>query len=149
MMYPLAKKPGTGRRPGSAVHDDHVRRHFSADAPNTLWLTDITEHQTGEGKLYLCAIKDVYSGRIVGYSMDSRMRAPLAVAALRSAVARRGSTCAVVHTDRGSQGALKWSSQHLECGGVRERQREVQLYRGQIPSPVRLEEQCIGPSGRA
>ena len=39
-------------------------------APNRLWLTDITEHATGEGKLYLCAVKDVYSGRIVGYSID-------------------------------------------------------------------------------
>ena len=50
--------------------------------PNQLWLADITEHWTGEGKLYLCAIKDVFSNRIVGYSIDSRMKARLAVAAL-------------------------------------------------------------------
>ena len=43
---------------------------FTADAPNELWLVDITEHKTAEGKLYLCAIKDVYSNRIVGYSID-------------------------------------------------------------------------------
>jgi transposase InsO family protein len=49
-------------------------------------LTDITEHATGEGKLYLCAIKDVYSNRIVGYSIDSRMKASLAVSALNHAV---------------------------------------------------------------
>ena len=52
-----------------------------------MWLTDITEHPTGEGKLYLCAIKDVCSNRIVGYSIDSRMKARLAVTALRNAVA--------------------------------------------------------------
>ena len=65
-----------------------------------MWLGDITEHHTAEGKLYLCAIKDVHSGRIVGYSIDSRMKSRLAVAALGSAVARRGD---VVHSDRGSQ----------------------------------------------
>jgi len=89
------------------VHDDHVRRDFSAEEPNRLWLTDITEHPTGEGKLYLCAIKDLYAGRIVGYSMAGRMQASLAVNALEQAVARRGGTDVVagciVHSDRGSQ----------------------------------------------
>ena len=50
------------------AHDDLVGRDFTAAAPNQLWLTDITEHRTGEGKLYLCAVKDVCSNRIVGYS---------------------------------------------------------------------------------
>ena len=67
-----------------------------------------TEHRTGEGKLYLCAVKDVFSGRIVGYSIADRMKARLAVDAVASAVARRGvdgATVAgcVVHSDRGSQ----------------------------------------------
>ncbi|NYV73759.1 IS3 family transposase, partial [Streptomyces sp. UH6] len=62
------------------------------------------EHATGEGKLYLCAVKDMYSGRIVGYSIDSRMKSRLAVAALESAVARRGQAAGcIVHSDRGSQ----------------------------------------------
>ncbi len=39
---------------------------FTATAPNSVWLTDISEHATAEGKLYLCAIKDVHSNRIVG-----------------------------------------------------------------------------------
>lgn len=96
-----------GKKPGPPAHDDLVRRDFTAGAPNQLWLTDITEHSTGEGKVYLCAIKDVYSGRIVGYSIDSRMKSRLAVDALASAVARRGGSDAVagciVHSDRGSQ----------------------------------------------
>ena len=86
----FGKKRGkNGKRPGPPVHDDLVKRDFSADDVNELWLTDITEHWTDEGKLYLCAIKDVFSGRIVGYSMDSRMKARLAVNALDNAASRR------------------------------------------------------------
>ena len=58
-------------------------------AANYLWLTDITEHWTDEATLYLCAVKDVWSNRIVGYSIDSRMKSRLAVAAIDNAVARR------------------------------------------------------------
>lgn len=81
---------------GPAVHDDLVNRDFTADRVDELWLTDIPEHKTGEGKLYLCAIKDVCSNRIVGYSIDSRMRARLAVDALDMAVKHRGYTRGVV-----------------------------------------------------
>jgi putative transposase len=70
-----ARKRGTGRRPGPPVHDDSVRRDFTADKLNALWLTDITEHPTAEGKLYLCAVQDACSNRIVGYSIDARMTA--------------------------------------------------------------------------
>jgi putative transposase len=72
------RKRGKNGKVGSPVHDDLVSRDFTADAPNQLWLVDITEHQTGEGKLYLCAIKDVFSTRIVGYSIDSPMKSRLA-----------------------------------------------------------------------
>ncbi|MGO4258967.1 IS3 family transposase [Marmoricola sp. RAF53] len=102
----FGKKParGKGRKVGPPVHDDLVRRVFAADAPNQLWLTDITEHRTGEGKLYLCAVKDVYSNRIVGYSISDRMKSRLAVTAIDSAVARRGEVAGcIVHSDRGSQ----------------------------------------------
>ncbi len=91
-------------RPGPPVHDDLVNRNFTADRPNALWLSDISEHRTSEGKLYICAVKDVFSGRIVGYSIDSRMKSRLAVTALNNAVARRGEVAGcIVHTDRGSQ----------------------------------------------
>ena len=101
-------KNGRKGKPGTAAHPDLVARNFRADAPNKLWLTDITEHRTAEGKLYLCAVKDVFSKRIVGYSIDSRMKSRLAVAALSNAVAMRtaaGQDVAgcVVHSDRGSQ----------------------------------------------
>jgi transposase InsO family protein len=99
----FAKKRGLTRRAGPPVHDDLVRKQFTATAANRVWLTDITEHPTGQGKLYLCAIKDVYSGRIVGYSIDSRMKASLAVSALRNAVRLRDPSGTIVHSDRGSQ----------------------------------------------
>jgi len=99
----FSKKRGLNRKPGPPVHDDLVERDFTATAPNQLWLTDITEHPTAEGKLYLCAVKDVFSGKIVGYSMDSRMKSSLAVAALENAVRARGPAGTVVHSDRGSQ----------------------------------------------
>jgi len=85
------------------VHEDLVERQFSAEATNLLWLTDITEHPTNEGKLYLCAVKDACSNRIVGYSMSERMTAQLAVTALRNAAALRDPRATRVHSDRGSQ----------------------------------------------
>lgn len=110
----FGKKRGrNGKKPGPAVHDDlctvtdekgRVRHEFTADRPNQLWLTDITEHKTSEGKLYLCAIKDVFANKIVGYSIDSRMKSCLAVRALENAVQMRGDVAGcVVHSDRGSQ----------------------------------------------
>ncbi|MEC5149886.1 transposase InsO family protein [Cryobacterium psychrotolerans] len=66
-------------------------------------MTDITEHRTDEGKIYLCAIKDVWSNKIVGYSIDSRMKASLAVAAARNAIGQRDIAGTILHSDRGSQ----------------------------------------------
>ena len=109
----FGKKRGRNAKPGPPVHDDlcavvddsgRVRHEFTAEAPNQLWLSDITEHRTAEAKLYICAIKDAYSNRIVGYSIDSRMKSRIAVSALNNAVARRGDVAGcVLHTDRGSQ----------------------------------------------
>ena len=98
-----SKKRGTGRKPGPPVHDDLVERQFTAERPNLLWLTDITEHPTAEGKLYLCAVKDACTNRIVGYSMSERMTSQLAVDALSHAIALRRPAGTVVHSDRGSQ----------------------------------------------
>jgi transposase InsO family protein len=103
------------------THDDLVRRNFSATGPNQLWLTDITEHQTQEGKIYLCALKDVYSNRIVGYSLGDRMTARLAVEALDNAMQSRGCPKrVVVHSDRGSQfrsHAVKQRLRHYSARG--------------------------------
>lgn len=114
----LARKRGRRARPGEPVHDDLVRRSFGADRPNVLWYADITEHPTGEGKLYLCALKDACSGRIVGYSMDARMKATLAVAALRNAIGLRNPATTVVHSDRGSQFRSKKFVRELRTHGL-------------------------------
>ena len=82
------------------MHDDLVQNLFTADTANAVWLGDITEHPTAEGKLNLCAIKDVYSGRIVGYSIDSRRKAALAVSALRNPIRLRNPADTVVHRPR-------------------------------------------------
>jgi len=67
------KRAQNGKKPGPPAHEDRVRRQFHAERPNQPWLWDISEHHTGEGKLYLCAIKDVFSNRNVGYSISDRV----------------------------------------------------------------------------
>jgi hypothetical protein len=101
-------KRGKGSKPGTPSHDDLVRRDFTADAPNQLWLCDITEHRTAEGKLYLCAIKDLFSNRIVGWAIDERMKARLVVAALEMAAVRRGGDVdgCILHSDGAANFAL-------------------------------------------
>lgn len=118
------RKKGKSTRPGPPVHDDLVRRQFSTvKTLNQVWLTDITEHHTGEGQLYLCAIKDACSRRIIGYSIDNRMKASLAVRALNNAIANRRRTGAdvagcIVHSDRGSQFRAKKFLRALEHHGL-------------------------------
>jgi len=115
----FAKKKGLSKKAGPPVHDDLVGRDFTAERPNALWLTDITEHRTNEGKLYCCAIKDVYSNRIVGYSLDARMTAALAVSALRNAIAlRRPVGTVIIHSDRGSQFRSKAFVRTLKHNGL-------------------------------
>jgi transposase InsO family protein len=112
-------RKANGKTPGPAVHDDLVQRVFTAPAPDVVWLTDITEHATLEGKLYCCAIKDVFSNRIVGYSIGDRMTAQLAVSALRSAIARRQPTgTVVVHSDRGGQFRARSFRATLKANGL-------------------------------
>jgi putative transposase len=110
----------SGKSPGPAVHDDLVRRNFTAAGLDQVWVTDITEHPTLEGKLYLCSIKDLCSNRIVGYAIDDRMTAQLAVHALRSAIARRQPRdTLVVHSDRGSQFRSRAFRAVLAAAGLR------------------------------
>ena len=84
-------KRSKASKPGTPSHDDLVKRDFTAAAANQLWLSNITEHWTREGKPYVCAIKDVSSNRIVGWAIDERMKARLVVAAIEMVVARRSS----------------------------------------------------------
>jgi putative transposase len=94
----------TIRVPGVRVADDLVERQFRPESPNVLWLADITYVKTWEGWLYLAAVQDAYSRRIVGWSMAEHMRAELVVDALEMALHRRQPGPGLVHhSDQGSQ----------------------------------------------
>jgi len=94
----FAKKRGFSRKPGPPVHDDLVNRYFTSDAANSVWLTDLTEHPTGNGKLYVCEVKDVWLRRIVGYSINDQVTSDIAVCAINNAVAMRGISGTIVHS---------------------------------------------------
>jgi putative transposase len=100
------------RRHGCTVRDPHaepyvdlVDRDFTVDGPDELWCTDITEHQTLEGKVYCAAVLDAYSRRIVGWSIGNNMRTELVTDALGMAIVRRAPErySAILHSDHGSQ----------------------------------------------
>jgi len=99
------RRPGTTVRvPGVVPAGDLVCREFVASAPNQLWVADMKEVETAEGKLYLAAVTDCFSRRVVGWAMAEHMRAELVVAALQMAVGRRRPRTGVVHhSDHGSQ----------------------------------------------
>lgn len=74
---------------GTGTSDDLVHRKFHRLSPNELWVTDITEHPTREGKVYCCAVMDTFSRRIVGWSIDSSQDSALAINALDMAIKNR------------------------------------------------------------
>jgi len=82
---------------------DLVRRDFRRDGPNQLWVTDITEHPTREGKLYCCVVLDAWSRRVVGWAIDSAQRADLATSALGMAIDSRDAAGGIIHGDHGTQ----------------------------------------------
>jgi putative transposase len=108
----------TIRVPGVRVADDLVERKFRPDAPNVLWVADITYLRTWEGWLYLAAVQDAYSRRIVGWAMTEHMRTELVADALGMAVHRRQPEPGLVHhSDQGSQYvALGFGQQARDAG---------------------------------
>ncbi|MDT0305314.1 IS3 family transposase [Streptomonospora wellingtoniae] len=92
-------------RANPATEEDLVQRRFHVPRRDRLWLTDITEHPTQEGKLYCAAVMDAYSRRVIGWSMDARQDTDLVVNALAMAVARRNPIprSTILHSDHGTQ----------------------------------------------
>jgi putative transposase len=86
-----------------AVWPDRVQRRFVADAPDRLWVSDITQHRTGEGWVYAAVVLDVYSRRVVGWSIADHLRTELVIDALDMARWRRKPVGTTVHSDRGAQ----------------------------------------------
>lgn len=100
--------PGPKRRVKNLVNlateEDLVQRNFKVDRPNALWLTDITEHPTREGKVYCCVVLDAYSRRVVGWAIDRRCETALVNDAVMMASESRPSAAgSIIHSDHGSQ----------------------------------------------
>lgn len=94
-----------GKRRAAA---DLVHRRFDAVAPDVLWVGDMTEIETGEGKLYLATVLDLFSRRLLGYAMGAHHDAALVGASLNMAAATRGGQVdgVISHSDRGSEGGF-------------------------------------------
>jgi putative transposase len=96
--------PDLGERQATAVATNVLRRSFEAAAPNRKWIADFTYIWTAEGWLYVAAVIDLFSRRVVGWSMSATMTAQLVTDALVMAIWRRGKPDALLHhSDRGSQ----------------------------------------------
>jgi putative transposase len=97
-----------------------LNRNFSAAAPNQIWLTDITYVETDQGWLYLAAVMDLYSRRIVGWAMDDHLRTELPLAALNMAIStRRPGANLIHHSDRGVQYASTDYRAALQTAGMK------------------------------
>ncbi|WP_425606068.1 DDE-type integrase/transposase/recombinase [Paraburkholderia sejongensis] len=106
--WPRTTRPRAGARRAP----DLVRRHFSAEATNVLWVADATYVPTGEGFLYLAIVLDVFSRRIVGWAMSNHLYTELMLRALDMALQQRRHEGVIRHSDQGCQGGFNRSSQH-------------------------------------
>ena len=111
----LAGLPGS-RRPRRRVVPEYtpadlVDRRFARNEPDQLWVTDITEHPTREGKVYCAVVLDVFSRRVVGWSIDSSPTSSLVTSALGMAIDSRTPVGTVIHSDQGAQ-FTSWAFTH-------------------------------------
>jgi putative transposase len=111
-LVPKRYRRTTVRVPGGRVADDLVEQNFVPSGPNRLWCADIKHARTWQGWLYLAAVMDCYSRRIVGWSMRPDLEAELVVDALEMTIARRRPSAGLVHhSDQGSQPEFNGPSQ--------------------------------------
>ena len=117
---------------------DLVKRNFTAERPNALWVTDLTYVPTWAGVAYVCFIVDAFSRMIVGWRVATNMRTDMVLDALEMARWSRGTVLEglIAHSDAGSQGEINWSSQHLDKRGVH-------------GTTVRMDSRDSGSPGRA
>ena len=102
-----------------ATAPDLVKRHFKADAPDKLWVADITYVPTWEGFLYLAIVLDVWSRRVVGWAMSASLATPLVLDALEMAMRQRQPRDVVHHSDHGCQYTSIAFGQHVLDAGIR------------------------------
>lgn len=103
------------------VMENHLQRQFTVGLPNRKWVSDITYIPTEEGWLYLAAVMDLYSRKIIGWSMSDNMKDSLVISAMNMAIQHRAiKPTLLVHSDRGTQYAsynfqALLQSKHIEC----------------------------------
>jgi putative transposase len=109
----------TRSRAADLRSDDLVHLQFRPDGPDRLWVPDVTQHHTSEGWVYLAVVIDVWSRRVVGWSIDQRPTTAMVNRALGMAVAaRRTATCTTLHSDHGPQYTAWAFSQKIRAEGL-------------------------------
>ena len=100
----ISGRPKFRRVPGVVTAADRVERQFHRDNPDELWVTDVTEHPTREGKVYCAVVLDAWSRRVIGWSIDGSPSTALVTNALGMAIdQRRPTNSTVIHSDQGTQ----------------------------------------------
>ena len=103
-LHGISGRPKYRRAPNLPTATDLVDRQFTRDEPDRLWVTDITEHPTREGKVYCAVVLDTFSRRVVGWSIDASPSAALVTNALGMAIqTRTPPDGTVIHSDQGTQ----------------------------------------------
>jgi len=118
-VYRRRRRGCTRRDPEAIPSDDLVNRRFTVDGPNKLWVSDITEHPTDTGKVYVGVVLDAFSRRVIGWSIADHLRAELVVDALQMAIWRRQpAESTVVHSDHGTQYTSWAFGRRLRAAGL-------------------------------
>jgi putative transposase len=116
---PPKRRKGRRNMINKATSTDLVNRDFNRDGPNMLWMTDITEHLTSEGRVFCCVVLDAWSRKVVGWSIDQRPTTAMVNSALGMAVtARRPSEGTTLHSDHGPQYTAWAFSQKIRAEGL-------------------------------
>lgn len=114
-------KATTNSKHSLPVAQNLLNQNFHADKINEVWTSDITYIWTKEGWLYLCVILDLFSRKVIGWSMDKSMKIKLVLKAIKQAIGRRGSSEGVIfHSDRGVQYAALFIQYFLEKNGFKQ-----------------------------
>jgi putative transposase len=119
-ISPRAFKVTTVRDPSATYPEDLVQRDFAPDSLNQVWTSDITYLKIGTGDVYLCAIRDEGSSRVLGWTLSSHMRTDIVLDALGQAVRQRHGLVndTIFHVDRGSQFSDRRVREFCEANGM-------------------------------
>ena len=119
-VYRRRRRGCTKANPAARPAEDLVNRRFEASGPDRLWVMDVTEHPTGDGKVYLAVVLDAWSRRVVGWSIADHLRAELVCDALDMATWRRRPPRdqTITHSDHGCQYTSWAFGQRLRAAGL-------------------------------